>query len=499
MEHLVGELRSTLAKMELALATVEEGIVWINRQGEILWCNAVFDSLLERAHIALLGQKIEVVFPLLLQDGHTPCLHHPCRQALKNQVKGRQIYGYRRRKQIYWLEIAWSTFLERPQVLESLCCVLTIRDITERQRLAVDMAASQKELAQVRQSNEDLRVLETILDVALAGYWDWNLLAGEEYLSPAFKQMFGYEDWELPNHSSSWQNLIFPEDLATVEQAFTAHVASRGQVPFSIEARYRHKNGSVVWVICSGRVIAWDDRGNPLRAVGCHIDITARKESEERLRRSLKEKEILLKEIHHRVKNNLLVVSSLLGWQGETLEDPRILQIFEHSQKRIKTLALIHEKLYRSKDLARINLADYLESLVAQLYASLRDERQTIDLRLALEPIDVNIETATPCGLIVNELVCNAFEHAFPGGRSGTLQLGLSKNQEGLMILTVEDDGVGFPHCLDARQTETLGWQLICLLTEQIEGEIRVCSHQGGTGVILSFRELTYHNRLESS
>lgn len=499
MEHLVGELRSTLAKMELALATVDEAIVWVNRKGEILWCNAVFDSLLERAHIALLGQEIEVVFPLLLQDGHTPCLHHPFQQALESRVKGRQIYGYRRREQIRWLEIAWSTFLEHPQALDSLCCVLTIRDITESRRLAVDMAESQKELAQVRQSNEDLRMLETIFDVALAGYWDWNLLTGEEYLSPAFKKMFGYEDHELPNRPSTWENLIFPEDLAKIDQAFAAHVGSRGQFPFSAEARYRHKNGSIVWVICSGRVIAWDDQGNPLRAVGCHIDITARKESEGKLRRSLREKEILLKEIHHRVKNNLLVVSSLLSWQGETLEDPRILQIFEHSQKRVKTLALIHEKLYRSKDLARINLADYLESLVGQLYASLRDDRQAIDLRLALEPVDVNIETATPCGLIVNELVCNAFEHAFPEGRSGTLQLGLSQNQEGLMILTVEDDGVGLPLCLDVRQTESLGWQLICLLTEQLEGEISIYSHQGGTGVTLSFRELTYHNRLESS
>ncbi|MFN5514057.1 MAG: histidine kinase dimerization/phosphoacceptor domain -containing protein [Cyanobacteriota bacterium] len=495
MEHLLGELRSTLAKMELALATVDEAIVWVNRQGEILWCNAVFDRLLERAHISLLGQGIEAVFPLLLQDGQTPCSYHPFQKALESRVKGRQIYGYWCREPIRWLEIAWSSFLERPEDVESVCCVLTIRDITESRRLAVDMAESQKELAEIRQTNQGLRILETVLDVALAGYWDWNLLTGEEYLSPAFKKMFGYEDHELPNQSSAWQKLIFPEDLAKVDQVFAAHVGSRGQVPFSAEVRYRHKNGSTVWVICSGRVIVWDDQGNPLRAVGCHIDITARKESEDKLRRSLKEKEILLKEIHHRVKNNLLVVSSLLSWQGETLQDPRILQVFEHSQKRVNTLALIHEKLYRSQDLARINLADYLESLVSQLYASLRDERQTIDLRLDLEPMDVNIETATPCGLIVNELVCNAFEHAFPDGRSGTLKLSLSRNQDGLMVLTVQDDGVGFPFNLDLSKTESLGWQLIYLLTEQLEGKIQFRS-QGGAGVTLIFRELNYDNRL---
>lgn len=223
-----------------------------------------------------------------------------------------------------------------------------------------------------------------------------------------------------------------------------------------------------------------------------------RQSAESRLKASLKEKEILLKEIHHRVKNNLLVVSSLLNWQGESLQDPKVLQVFADSQKRINSLALIHEKLYRSQDLAQIDLGDYLESLVGQLYNSLRDERQSIDLQLNLEPVAVNIETATPCGLIVNELVCNAFEHAFPDGRWGSLAVGFSRDEEGLITLTVRDDGVGFPPDLDFRQTESLGWQLICLLTEQLEGEVQVCC-QGGAEVILTFRELNYHNRLESS
>jgi PAS domain S-box-containing protein len=223
-----------------------------------------------------------------------------------------------------------------------------------------------------------------------------------------------------------------------------------------------------------------------------------RQSAESRLKASLKEKEILLKEIHHRVKNNLLVVSSLLNWQGESLQDATVLQVFADSQKRIHSLALIHEKLYRSQDLARIDLGDYLESLVRQLYNSLRDDRQAIELQLNLEPIAVNIETATPCGLIANELVCNAFEHAFPNGGPGCLEVSLSRDEGELITLTIHDDGVGFPPNLDFRQTESLGWQLICLLTEQLEGEIQVCS-QDGAKVILAFQELSYHNRLESS
>ncbi|MEC4817127.1 MAG: PAS domain-containing protein [Scytonema sp. PMC 1069.18] len=130
----------------------------------------------------------------------------------------------------------------------------------------------------------ELQLLENILEITLAGYWDWDISGNREYLSPMFKQMFGYEDWELPNTPETWQRLIFPEDLPQVVERFNQHIQSRGQIPYYNEVRYRHKNGSTVWVICSGRVIEWDRDGNPLRMIGCHIDISERKQTEEQLR-----------------------------------------------------------------------------------------------------------------------------------------------------------------------------------------------------------------------
>ena len=132
----------------------------------------------------------------------------------------------------------------------------------------------------------ELKVLEHILDNILAGYWDWDIPNHQEYLSPGFKQMFGYADHELPNSPDSWQNLIFPEDLAKVLVCFDRHVQSRGKIPFYNEVRYRHRDGSTVWVICTGQTIEWDTEGNPVRMIGCHIDISDRKRAEAALIRS---------------------------------------------------------------------------------------------------------------------------------------------------------------------------------------------------------------------
>ena len=148
-------------------------------------------------------------------------------------------------------------------------CIL--KDITQ-QRLAEEKLSAEK------------HNLENILEATLAGYWDWDIQNNEEYLSPGFKKMFGYEDHELPNSPETWQKLIFEEDLPGVFEIFNKHVESRGKVPYYNEVRYRHKNGSTVWVLCSGHVVEWDQDGTPLKMIGCHVDITPQKDAEESLR-----------------------------------------------------------------------------------------------------------------------------------------------------------------------------------------------------------------------
>ncbi|TVU55125.1 MAG: PAS domain S-box protein [Arthrospira sp. PLM2.Bin9] len=169
---------------------------------------------------------------------------------------------------------------------QPICSDGTIQDITLQNKLEQEHIRAEDMRKQAESISREVKLLDNILDIILAGYWDWDISGNTEYLSPGFKRMFGYEDHELPNSPESWQNLLFPEDLPRVLDCFEKHIKSRGKIPYYNEVRYRHKNGSTVWVVCSGQVIEWDDDGNAMRMVGCHIDISDRKKSEIALQES---------------------------------------------------------------------------------------------------------------------------------------------------------------------------------------------------------------------
>ncbi|MEG4006193.1 PAS domain S-box protein [Microcoleus sp. Pol11C1] len=224
-------------------------------------------------------------------------------------------------------------------------------------------------------------------------------------------------------------------------------------------------------------------------------ELSDRKQAEANLKNSLREKEILLKEIHHRVKNNLCVVASLLELQSNTVADPQVSKMFEESQNRLYSMALIHEKLYRSTNLAQINFGEYLEDLVSNLFHSYNISNNQIQLQVLAEPISLNLETATPCGLIANELVSNTLKHAFPDGTTGTVSVECYQTGDQEINLLVKDNGIGFPQNLDFRKTQSMGFQVVCTLTEQLEGTIEI-SREFGTSFHLKFNELNYFQRL---
>ncbi len=212
------------------------------------------------------------------------------------------------------------------------------------------------------------------------------------------------------------------------------------------------------------------------------------------LANELSQKEVLLKEIHHRVKNNLQIISSLLSWQVDMIEDPQVLRIIQDSQNRISAMAMIHERMYQSSDLAQMAFDEYLHQLVSYAFSVYGRPTQGIQLSFAIEPIALNLETALPCGLIAYELVTNALEHAFPEQRSGTVQVTLARLDTAQYQLTVQDDGVGFPADLDFRHTNSMGLQLVCGLTQQIKGTIALNVEQG-TQFQLTFAEIYYERR----
>jgi PAS domain S-box-containing protein len=219
-----------------------------------------------------------------------------------------------------------------------------------------------------------------------------------------------------------------------------------------------------------------------------------RKKVDAQVKASLEEKDVLLKEIHHRVKNNMQVISSLLNLQSRHLHDPKVAEAFRDSQRRIRSMALIHERLYQSSDLSRIEFSQYLRNLATHLFHSYQVDANRIRLRIDAEPIYLNINTAIPCGLIVNELVSNSLKHGFPGDRGGEVAVELRRVPEDGYLLRVKDDGIGFPEGLDIHRTETLGMQVVTTLASQIDAAIDL-SRVPGTEFCVHFQEVKHKQR----
>ncbi|MBV9389651.1 MAG: response regulator [Chroococcidiopsidaceae cyanobacterium CP_BM_ER_R8_30] len=211
--------------------------------------------------------------------------------------------------------------------------------------------------------------------------------------------------------------------------------------------------------------------------------------TEAQIKASLQEKEVLLKEVHHRVKNNFQIISSLLSLQSNSIQDERCREVFKISQNRIESMALVHEKLYLSENLAQIDFADYIKGLVADLMSSYQVDSDTIDIRVIAERAFLSLGTAIACGLIINELVLNAFKYGFPEGRSGEVYINFCSEDDGKFSLAISDNGIGFPQDLDFKHTESLGLQLVNALTAQLGGTIEL-NRDKGTEYKITFTEM---------
>lgn len=218
------------------------------------------------------------------------------------------------------------------------------------------------------------------------------------------------------------------------------------------------------------------------------IDITERQRAQQRLEEALREKTVLLNEVHHRVKNNLQVITSLLNLQADFAADPRLRAILAESCGRVKAMALTHQLLYERKDFSRLDLGDYLDRLVQSIRSSYRGTGDRISLRMVRPEAEVQIdfERAVPCGLLVNELVTNSFKHAFTGERQGEIVIQIASEADSLICLSVADDGVGLPPDSESAQRSSLGLQLVQLFVEQLHGT-QTIDRVGGTRFSICF------------
>lgn len=252
-----------------------------------------------------------------------------------------------------------------------------------------------------------------------------------------------------------------------------------------------HTNGSLRNITVNNFFV---EKSSPIILCTVVQDITDRKEFENSLKTSLEEKEVLLREIHHRVKNNLQIISSLLNLQTVYINDEEALNLFKESQNRVRSMSMIHESLYQSRDLAHIDFSVYISRLSNELLSSYGVNINFISLKTDLENIFLDINTAIPCGLIITELFTNSIKYAFPNGRKGIINIKFKRDNGDNFILEVSDDGVGLPEDVDIKKTKSLGMRLVNSLVDQLDGTVEVDSYSG-TRFVIKFQELEYESR----
>jgi PAS domain S-box-containing protein len=421
-------------------------MVMINASGRIEMVNAQAEQVFQYKREELLGQPVEMLVPERFR-GHHPGLRSSFFTDPQSRPMGagRDLFGLRKDGSEFPVEIGLNPIEteEGPMVLSAVVDISARKRLEERFRLVVEAAPSAMVMI--------------------------NAAGRIEMVNAQAEQVFGYARAEL---------LGQPVEMLVPERFRRNHPGLRGS--FFGDPRTRpmgagrdlfglRKDGSEFPVEIGLNPIETDEGPMVLSAI---VDISDRKQKELRIQVALKEKDVLLGEVHHRVKNNLQIVHSLLDLQSSRISDRAALEMLRDSQNRIRSMGLIHQTLYQSKDFAKVDFSHFLDSLVPTLIASYGVNPDRIALSVEAAQVLLPINAAIPCGLVVNELISNALKHAFPGDRRGEIMVKLFADGSGNAVLSVADNGIGIPEGTEMSKTSTLGLQLVTLLADQLGGKV---------------------------
>ena len=357
---------------------------------------------------------------------------------------------------------------ERVALLESLSADLSYAlDALEHEEVRAGAEA------ELHESREKLRLA---LRSASMGAWRFDLRSRRRHFDEHVCRCLGIDPARFAGTEEEFFAAVHPDDCEGLRNAMARTLA--GSAAYEVEYRAVWPDGSLHYIAASGQ-LARDANEEPLWIDGLLWDVTDRKRADERIRASLREKEVLLKEIHHRVKNNMQVISSLVALQAERLPDAAMRAVLQDVTHRVRSMALVHEKLYQSADMAQVQFAEYAQSLLNYLWRAHETTAPGIRLALDLEPVQLSVNAAVPCGLVLNELASNALKHAFHSRADGEVSVVLRGSPEGRVCLRVRDNGTGLPAGLDWRQADTLGLRLVQMLAGQLDATVDVHSNKG--------------------
>jgi PAS domain S-box-containing protein len=441
-------LRKSEERFRQVVESAPNAMVMIGPTGLIEMVNAQTERLFGYDRLQLLGRPIETLVPERFRRNHptlrTTFFSNPLARPMG---AGRDLYGLRKDGSEFPVEIGLNP-IETDEGTKVLSAIV---DISGRKR-------QEERFRQVVESAPNAMVM-----IGPTGLI--------EMINAQTERLFGYDRSELLGQPI--ETLVpqrFRRNHPTLRTAFFSGPLARpmgaGRDLFGLK-----KDGSEFPVEIGLNPIETDEGTKVLSAI---VDISDRKQKEERIHAALKEKDIMLGEIHHRVKNNLQVVNSLLDLQVDRITDPAALSMLKESQNRIKSMALIHQTLYESKDFVEADFSNFLDTMVPTLVSSYSVDSERIALSIEASEVLLSIHAAIPCGLVVNELISNALKHGFPGDRGGEIRITLAHDREDQAVLSVSDDGVGIPDDLDLAQTGTLGLRMVSLLADQLGGTITI-------------------------
>ena len=447
-------LQKTVSLLQATLDSTADGILVVDLEGKIQSYNERFRKMWRIPPAVLETKKDDRALEFVLDQLKNP---------EKFLDKVRQLYGDVYAESYDTLEFNDGRIFERfsrPQFLgeEPVGRVWSFRDVTERTRAAETMVLQSAALSAAANG-----IVITDRDGAI------------EWVNPAFTALTGYT-WE-ESRGRNPRELVRSgrQEASFYRQMWDTILA--GQV-WRGELINRRKDGSLYFEEMTITPVR-GEKGDIAHFVAVKQDVTERKKDEEMLKAALEEREVMLREIHHRVKNNIQVVSSLLRLQSRHIKDEKALEALSESQNRIKSMALIHEKLYQSQDFARIEFSDYIAKMLVHLFAIYKVESSRVRYRVEAENIQLDVNRAIPCGLIINELVTNSLKHAFPQDRKGEILVLMRSVGGDKYELTVKDDGVGLPDGLDFGRPGTLGFQIVSDLAKQLDGSVDVRRDEG--------------------
>lgn len=437
--------RKLIERFRQIVDSAPNAMVMISDQGIVEMVNTQAEKLFGYSRDEILGQPVEILVPSRMRDRHPEMRSfYFVNPQSRPMGKGRDLYALRKDGTEFPVEIGLNPI----QTEEGTKVLSAIVDISERKRM-------EARLRQVVDSTPNAMVMI-------------NQQGLIEMVNAQVERVFGYAREELLGEPV--EKLVpdrFRKNHPDMRKMFFTDPQSRpmgkGRDLYALR-----KDGTEFPVEIGLNPIQTDEGTKVLSAI---VDISDRKQKEQKIEAALKEKDVLLGEIHHRVKNNLQIVHSLLDLQSMRITDANVLDMLRDSQNRIRSMALIHQSLYQSKDFAQVHFNTVLDSLVPSLIESYQLNNCVVGYEIDADDVRIPLNLAVPCGLIVNELITNALKHAFCGKEQGNIFITL-KNESHGALLQVNDDGVGIPESVDVQQSETLGLQLVGLLAGQIGSEI---------------------------